>query len=141
MTKPPAIWAECLVWAKRLTKAGRQWTLAILGGGTTDSTTWMRLREFYVDLGLAHTLSAPGATDVNYLEQTAFFAQQTIASMRNVCWGVAKEVGRRSRHLGQDPGGLPVHHADPPGLERIRFCPRPHDRPQDGQATIDRRRG
>ena len=121
MSKPPSTWTEYLQWAKRLTKEGQQWALAILGG-KTDSTTRMLLMwiwsnggeafnadmtqatfasnpktlealEFYLGLGVTHKVVAPGAVNVNYLEQTTLFAQQKIATMRNAYWGVAKVVG------------------------------------------------
>ena len=121
LSKPPATWADYLQWAKRLTKEGQQWALAILGG-KTDSTTRMLLMwiwsnggeafnadmtqstfasnpkslealEFYLGLDTVHKVVAPGAVNVNYLEQTTLFAQQKVASMRNAYWGVAKVVG------------------------------------------------
>jgi len=121
MSKPPATWKEYLDWSKRLTKEGQRWALAILAG-KTDSTTRMLLMwiwsnggeafnadmtqatfasnaksleaiEFYLGLHLNHGVVAPGAVNINYLEQTTLFAQQKIATMRNAYWGVAKVVG------------------------------------------------
>jgi len=119
--KPPATWKDYLEWAKKLTKEGQQWALAILAG-KTDTTTRMLLMwiwsnggeafdpditqatfasnpkaleaiEFYLNLDLTHRVGAPGAVNINYLEQTTLFAQEKIATMRNAYWGVAKVVG------------------------------------------------
>jgi len=121
LSKPPVNWKEYLEWSKRLTKEGQQWALAILGG-KTDSTTRMLLMwiwsnggeafnadmtqatfasnpktleavEFYLGLDTVHKVVAPGAVNINYLEQTTLFAQEKIATMRNAYWGVAKVVG------------------------------------------------
>lgn len=52
MSRPPATWKEYLEWAKRLTREGQQWALAILGG-RTDSTTRMLLMWIWSNGGEA----------------------------------------------------------------------------------------
>ncbi len=140
MRKPPATWKEYLDWSKRLTREGQQWALAILGG-KTDSTTRMLLMwiwsnsgeafdaditratfasnpkalealEFYLNLDLVHHVVAPGAVNINYLEQTTLFAQQKIATMRNAYWGVAKVVGDNPALTGKIAAAFPPMNTD-----------------------------
>lgn len=116
---PPATWADYMTWAAALS-GDDQWATAILGGRTDTTTrillTWiysnggepfnedMTEARFAADprsleaiktyLGMeAQGLAAPGATTINYLEQTNLFAQNRIATMRNAYWSIAKVLG------------------------------------------------
>ncbi len=116
---PPKNWNEYLEWAKALTTE-EQWATVVIGGPTDTTTrillTWiwsnggeafnedmteatfasdpksLEAIKFYLALATEEGVAAPGATTINYLEQTNLFAQQKIATMRNAYWGVAKVV-------------------------------------------------
>jgi len=129
ISKPPTNWSDYLDWMKKLTKSDQQWGTAILGG-KTDTTTrtllgwiWanggeafnkdmtqatfasnpksLEAIEFYVGLDVTHGVVAPGAVNINYLEQTTLFAREKVASMHTAFWGVAKVLGENPAIKGK----------------------------------------